>query len=73
MSKKKNISKKMRVGRRGMGSHKHGVSGTPGYSPKLRHNMKLEAEREETTLKSTDCKYKTVADAIRSNKKYNRL
>lgn len=31
-------------GRGGIGSHKHGVSGTPGKSPALRHLLKIEAE-----------------------------
>jgi len=34
-------------GRGGMGSHKHGVSGRPGKSPRLRHAMKRMAEADE--------------------------
>lgn len=37
----------MVVGRTGMGSHKHAISGRAGKSPKLRHRMKMEAERNE--------------------------
>ena len=35
----------MTVGRSGMGSHKHGVSGRSGKSPKMRQHMKREAEK----------------------------
>jgi hypothetical protein len=38
---------KMVKGQDGMGSHKHGVSGHSGKSPKLRHHMRREAEKEE--------------------------
>jgi hypothetical protein len=41
----------MQVGRGGMGSHKHGVSGTPGKSPKLRMAQRLAAERDERKAK----------------------
>jgi hypothetical protein len=34
-------------GRGGIGSHKHGVSGHPGHSPKLRMWLKLVAKQEE--------------------------
>jgi transposase len=37
----------LQSGRGGMGSRKHGQSGHPGKSPKLRHAMKREAERQE--------------------------
>jgi len=35
----------MQKGKSGVGSHKHGVSGRAGKSPKLRHTLKREAER----------------------------
>lgn len=34
-------------GRGGMGSRKHGKSGIAPKSPKVRHSMKMEAERNE--------------------------
>jgi hypothetical protein len=34
----------MQKGKSGIGSHKHGVSGRAGKSPKLRHALKREAE-----------------------------
>lgn len=37
----------MQHGRGGMGSHKHGISGRPGQSPRLRLMKKLAAERGE--------------------------
>ena len=37
----------MQQGRGGMGSHKHGVSGHAGQSPRLRLMQKLAAERGE--------------------------
>jgi hypothetical protein len=37
----------MQKGRGGMGSHKHGVSGRAGKSPRLRLAMKMDAERNE--------------------------
>ena len=33
------------AGRTGMGSHKHGISGHSGKSPKLRSYLKREAEK----------------------------
>lgn len=42
----------MICGRGGMGSHKHGISGHSPKSPKLRHNIKLEAERSEVKDRS---------------------
>jgi hypothetical protein len=41
----------MKSGRGGMGSHKHGVSGNAGKSPRFRHLAKLEAERCEVKAK----------------------
>jgi hypothetical protein len=37
----------MQQGRGGMGSHKHGTSGHPAQSPRLRLMKKLAAERGE--------------------------
>lgn len=56
MSKQKN--------RGGMGSHKHGVSGHAGKSPKLRLAIKREAEKDERKPKKTKT-YPTVAEALK--------
>jgi hypothetical protein len=37
----------MTTGTKGIGSHKHGTSGRAPKSPRLRHAMKLDAERSE--------------------------
>ena len=37
----------MKTGSRGMGMAKHGKSGRPPKSPKLRHAIKREAEKNE--------------------------
>jgi hypothetical protein len=37
---------KMQEGKGGMGSHKHGTSGHSSKSPKLKHRMKREAEKD---------------------------
>lgn len=36
----------MATGTKGIGNHKHGVSGKSGKSPKMRHAMKREAEKD---------------------------
>jgi hypothetical protein len=36
----------MQEGKGGMGSHKHGTSGHSSKSPKLKHRMKREAEKD---------------------------
>ena len=38
--------------RGGMGSHKHGVSGRSGKSPRFRHWLKRETERQEHRKKA---------------------
>lgn len=58
------------VGRGGMGSHKHGVSGRPGKSPKERHRLRREAEKAERRAKPTTTEWTgTVADALRPKPK----
>jgi hypothetical protein len=37
---------------RGMGNHKHGTSGRAPKSPRLRHAIKLDAERNERKQRS---------------------
>ena len=58
------------TGRGGMGSHKHGVSGHSGKSPKMRMWEKLELRREQE-LKPTPRKpemFSSVADAFDKGK-----
>jgi hypothetical protein len=38
---------KMPTGRGGMGSHKHGVSGTPGRNSRFKASQQREAQKEE--------------------------
>jgi hypothetical protein len=49
----------------GMSKHgKHGVKNGSGKSPKMRHTMKREAEKQEKKAKPSTCKYKSVQDAM---------
>lgn len=41
-----------------MGSHKHGISGHAGKSPRLRLQMKLAAESNERRAKKTTTEFK---------------
>lgn len=41
----------MQSGRKGIGSHKHGISGNSPKSPKFKMRMKLEAEKNERKRK----------------------
>lgn len=43
----------MVAGRKGIGSHKHGVSGHSGLSPRERLRRKREAEKQEARRKHT--------------------
>lgn len=49
---------------RGLGISKHRKSGKSPKSPKLRHAMKREAEKEETKRKTQELPYKSVKDAL---------
>lgn len=55
----------------GMGMHKHGVCGSHGKSnnksPKLRHYMRREAEKNERKRKASQL-FASVADAFKSFK-----
>ena len=55
-------------GKAGMGSAKHGKTGWKngaGKSPKLRHHMKREAEKDERKAKKTTTKfYSSVMEAF---------
>jgi hypothetical protein len=60
------MESEMQVGRGGMGSHKHGVSGTPGRSPRFKHNTLIEAQKAEKTKRRKNEKlYKTASEAIK--------
>ena len=63
----------MQQGRGGMGSHKHGISGDAGQSPRLRLMKKLSAERGEYSSmpeRSRErLKFDTVREALRSERK----
>ena len=51
-----------------MGSHKHGVSGHPGKSPKLRLHERLQAERQENKARPSTTKWRgTVADLLKGD------
>ncbi len=57
----------MQVGKKGMGSHKHGVSGTSGRSPRFKFMQKLEANRAEPK-KKPKLAYGSIADALKNEK-----
>ena len=61
--------KYMESGRGGMGSHKHGVSGHSGKSPKLRLAMKMAAEKNERRRRRGGDMFDTVDDAVRGNRR----
>jgi len=55
-------------GRGGMGSHKHGISGIAGKSPKARHEMKRYAESQERKAKPSTCVHGSIADVMKSRR-----
>jgi hypothetical protein len=56
-------------GRGGMGSHKHGISGHGGPSPKSKLMRALDANREEAARpKRRTRTYQSVADLMRQEK-----
>ena len=59
----------MTQGRSGMGSHKHGTSGHSGKSPKLRSQIKREAEKNEHKDKSRIKDPKSSVDELFHGKK----
>jgi hypothetical protein len=63
----------MQQGRGGMGSHKHGISGHAGQSPRLRLMKKLAAERGEYSSmpgrSRQRLKFETVREALRGERK----
>lgn len=52
-------------GREAMGSRKHGKSGHCGKSPKLRHHLRREAERNERRSKAPKLEYTNVSDLMK--------
>ncbi len=56
-------------GRSGIGSHKHGVSGHTGKSPKFRHGLKREAEKNERKKKKSINMYSSVTEALKGEGK----
>ena len=58
----------MQQGRGGMGSHKHGISGHTGQSPRLRLMKKLAAERGEYAISPRRSRkllrFETVREAL---------
>jgi hypothetical protein len=62
----------MQQGRGGIGSHKHGVSGHAGQSPRLRLLQKLAAERGEFEGKPARppkrLEFATVRDALKGER-----
>lgn len=54
--------------RGGMGSRKHGKGGIAPKSPRLRHQMKLDAEQNERKARKSDCKYSSVTEALKDRR-----
>jgi hypothetical protein len=63
----------MQLGRGGMGSHKHGVSGYATQSPRLRLSKKLAAERGEYDAalprRRKRLEFETVQEALKAERK----
>ena len=62
----------MQQGRGGAGSHKHGISGYAGQSPRLRLMKKLAAERGEYGSKARTpmrLRFETVQEALKGEPK----
>jgi hypothetical protein len=55
-------------GRGGMGSHKHGISGTPGKSPRLRLWLDMMARRQEVKDRRRKLRFQTVRDALQKDR-----
>lgn len=60
----------MIVGKIGMGSHKHGVSGHAGHSPRFRHQTEMELRKEEISSrkKRKSLTANTVAEAMQQSR-----
>jgi len=57
----------MQIGRGGMGSHKHGISGHPSRSPRYKFMQQLEANSAKA-FKRPKLTAKTVAEAMKQSK-----
>jgi hypothetical protein len=55
-------------GRGGMGSHKHGISGTPGKGPRLRLWLGMMARRQEVKERRRKLRFQTVRDAFQKDR-----
>jgi hypothetical protein len=60
----------MQMGRGGMGSHKHGISGHVGPSPRTKYMRALEDNRFRESIKKprAKLKYESVSEAVRDFK-----
>jgi hypothetical protein len=58
----------MQKGRGGMGSRKHGISGTPGKNPRLRLWLDMMARRQEVKDRRRKLRFLTVRDAIEKDR-----
>jgi len=58
----------MQKGRGGMGSRKHGISGTPGKSPRLRLWRDMMARRQEVRDRRRKLHFQTVRDALQKDR-----
>ena len=57
----------METGKRGMGSHKHGISGHAPKSPRFKFHRQLEANKEKQKERRP-LAAATVAEAIKTSK-----
>lgn len=51
-----------------MGSHKHGVSGHPGRSPRFKFMRQLEDNKNTNNKPKSKKRYNSVAEAIKNEK-----
>ena len=58
----------MQQSRGGMGSRKHGISGTPGKSPRLRLWLDMMARRHEVKDRRRKLRFQTVRDALQKDR-----
>jgi hypothetical protein len=59
----------MQKGRGGMGSRKHGISGTPGKSPRLRLWLDMMARRQEVPDRRRKLRFQTVRAALQRDRR----
>lgn len=58
----------MHKGRGNLGSRKHGRSGTAPKSPRLKHAMQREAQKQSPRAKRTSCRHESVEDLLRNRR-----